>query len=520
MNTSAEKEPVVSTRGSALADVKRKEFDQRFGESVVADNLKHKTIRGGAFTVSSQVTQFVLFTVSSVVLGRLLSPKDYGLVGMVSAVIGFLRVCNYAGLSTATVQRGALTHQLVSTLFWVNIALGLGMSCLSTLLAPGLAWFYREPRLYWITFALASNFLLDAVSSQHLALMRRQMRFRVVAILDITAMFIAVLSGILAALAGLGYWALVVSQTISPVVSAVGAWIAEPWRPGLPQRGTGVRSMVRFGGYLTGVSLLYYIFRNFDNVLIGWRWGAGPLGVYQKAYSLLMLPINQVNSPIQAVALSTLSRVTGDPDRQRRYFVAGYSLVTAVTVPIVVASAIFVGDIIPFLLGKQWTSSVRIFQFLAPAALIGTLLSPFYMFFISRGRTDRQFKSTVVWTALVVLAFVLGLKYGPEGVAIGFSGMSILLALPVCLYAIHGTPVRLSDIARALKHPVLAISLPAVLGVLVRMNALSWAPLPLRAIAGPALVLVGYAFTLLIVLRQWTFYHELLSHLLPSRRTA
>jgi len=126
----------------------------------------------------------------------------------------------------------------------------------------------------------------------------------------------------------------------------------------------------------------------------------------------------------------------------------------------------------------------------------------------------------VVWTVLVLLAFVLGLKYGPKGMAIGFSGMSILLALPVCLYAIHGTPVRLGDIARALKHPLLAISIPTALGVFIRMNALNWAPLALRAIAGPGLVLLCYAFILLIALRQWSFYHELLSHLLPSRRTA
>ena len=135
-------------------------------------------------------------------------------------------------------------------------------------------------------------------------------------------MFVGVGTSILAALAGMGYWSLIILQTVSGVVYAIGAWICEPWRPGPPRRGTEVRSMARFGGYLTGVSLLTYVFRNADNVLIGWRWGAGALGFYQKAYSLLMLPVNQVNSPIEVVAVSTLSRVTSDAARQRRYFLA------------------------------------------------------------------------------------------------------------------------------------------------------------------------------------------------------
>ena len=333
-------------------------------------------------------------------------------------------------------------------------------------------------------------------------------------------MFVGVGTSILAALAGMGYWSLIILQTVSGVVYAIGAWICEPWRPGPPRRGTEVRSMARFGGYLTGVSLLTYVFRNADNVLIGWRWGAGALGFYQKAYSLLMLPVNQVNSPIEVVAVSTLSRVTSDAARQRRYFLGGYSIAAAITLPIVVVSALFAGDIIPFLLGNQWTPSVRLFQLLAPAALVGSLLSPFFALFVSSGRTDRQFKMTIAWTALILAAFVIGLKYGPEGVAAGFSAMSIVLALPVCLYAIQGTLIRLKDVAQVLVCPTIAISIPCVLGLMLRTRGVSWAPIAVRAIGGCGVVLLSYAFILLVVLRQWGSYRDMLSHLLPSRRAA
>jgi PST family polysaccharide transporter len=499
-------------------DSKSVEFDRRFGATALGTDLKGKTVRAGAFTFSSQVARFLVYTISSVVLGRLLSPRDYGLVGMVIAVTGFLRVCNYAGLSTATVQRTTITHELVSAIFWINIALAIGLTALSTLLAPALALFYREPQLYWITVAMAVTFLLDACSAQHLALLQRQMRFKAVAVIDLASLSVGVVLSILAALAGMGYWSLVLLQTASGFVSLLAAWLVEPWRPGPPRRTTGVRSVLRFGGYLTGVSLLTYVFRNIDNVLIGWRWGPGPLGFYQKAYSLLMLPIEQVNSPISSVATSSLSRLNDQPERQRRYFVGAYALSSSITVPVIITSAIFAGDVIPFLLGKQWIPSVIIFQLLVPATLVGALLAPLFWLFVATGRTDRQFKLTVVWTTLILLAFLAGLRYGPKGVSIGFSAMSLVLAIPVSLYATNGTAVRITDLAQALKYPVLAISVPAFLGVLFRVNALAWAPMSFRAIVGPALVLLAYAFVLLLVLRQWNAYRDLLLHMVPSRK--
>ena len=496
------------------------DFSRRFGSVEAHRDLKGKTIRGGAITFSSQIARFFLYTLSSIVLGRLLSPQDYGLVGMVTAITGFLRVFNYAGLSTATVQRSVVTHGLISTVFWINIALGVVMTLLSTVLAPALVWFYHEPRLYWITIAMSSTFLLDAAGAQHLALLRRQMRFRVLAIIDVTSMVFGVVVSVAAALAGLGFWSLVIFQTLTGVVPLVGSWMVEPWRPGLPQRNSGAGSMLRFGGFLTAVTALNYLFRNIDNVLIGWRWGAGPLGFYQKAYSLLMLPITQVNTPITSVAVASLSRLNSEAERSRRYFVGGYSVATAITIPVVITATIFAGDIIPFLLGRQWLESVSLFQLLAPAALVGALISPLDWLFVSTGQTDRQFKMALVWTSLILVAFGAGLKYGAQGVAVGFSAMSLLLAIPACLYAIQGTHIRFGDIFQALKFPAIAISLPGLLGVFFRLHALNWAPLGLRAIGGCSLVLLLYAFMLLVVLRQWNTYRDLVSHLIPRRRAS
>jgi PST family polysaccharide transporter len=278
--------------------------------------------------------------------------------------------------------------------------------------------------------------------------------------------------------------------------------------------------MARFGRLVTGANLLNYIFRNADNVLIGWRFGPESLGLYQKAYGLLLLPINQVNGPIGNVATVTLSRLQSDPERLRRYFIGGYTVIASLVLPIVTGATLFSSDIIRFVLGEKWTAATPIFQFLAPAALLGALQNPLGWLYISLGRADRQLRCAAVWCSLVVAAFVVGLKYGPEGVAIAYSGISIVLALPLCLYGLHGTPVRLRDLGQAMLRPVLAVVIAGSAMWLLKLTLPADRPAAIGAIGGCLGLVALYAFLLLVVFRQWSLYRDLVPHLFQRRKTA
>lgn len=454
------------------------------------------------------------------VLARLLSPYEYGLVGMVAPVLGFLRVFRDAGLYIATIQREKVTPELMSTVFWLNLVIGLAVTVLLIPLAWGLVKFYNIPELRGITLALAIAFALDAVMSQHQALLRRAMRFKTQAIIDITGLLAGVATGIGMAIHGCGYWSLIGLQAATSTVGAIGVFLAEPWLPGWPQRGTGAGTMARFGRLVTGANLLNYIFRNADNVLIGWRFGPEPLGLYQKAYGLLMLPINQVNAPIGNVAIVTLSRLQTDPERLRRYFIGGYTVIASLALPIVTGATLFASDIIRFVLGEKWTAAIPIFQFLAPAALIGALLNPFGWLYISLGRADRQLRCAVVWCTLVVAAFFAGLRYGPEGVAIAYSGISVVLALPICLYGLHGTPIRLRDLGEVLLRPALAVVLAGGAMWALKLTLPAERPAAIGAIGGCLGLVALYAFLLLVVFRQWSLYRDLVPHIFQRRKTA
>jgi PST family polysaccharide transporter len=483
----------------------------------LTEELKRRTVRAGAMTICAQFAKLVLYTASTVILARLLSPEDFGLVAMVTAVTGFLGVFKDAGLSAATVQRNEVTHDQVSTLFWINVAVGGFLALAAIILAPALAVVYREPRVVGIALALSPIFVFAAATAQHEALLRRRMDFRALAIIDVCSMLVGVLVGVGMAKTGFGYWSLVGMPAATAVTNIVAAWTAMPWRPGFPRRGCGVRSMVRFGGYMTSVNLVNYLFRSADKILIGRRWSAGPLGLYQRAYGLLLMPIDLVNSPISGVAMAALCRVQTDLERLGRYFVAGYSIVASTIMPIIFSSAVFSDDIILFLLGPKWSASIDIFRFLTPAALIGALLNPFGWLWVATGRVDRQFKCGCVWSTLVVLGFWLGLGHGPKGVALGYSLMSCLLAVPLCMYAIHETPVRLRDIAGAIQWPLIAAVLASVLSLAFKFMLPPWIPVAVRAVSGCLLLVGTYAFILLVLMKQWGFYRDLVQQLMKVR---
>src|SRR5262245_22435341 len=174
------------------------------------EDLKERTIRGGFAKVCAQAATFLLRVGSLMVLARLLEPKDFGLVGMVTALTGILNLFRDFGLSTATVQRVNVTEEQISTLFWINVLVGAILGLLAVMIAPAVVVFYHEPRLFGVTAVLATGFLFNAAGVQHSALLQRHMRFTALATIDIISLAVSTVVGIGLAVCGYGYWALVV----------------------------------------------------------------------------------------------------------------------------------------------------------------------------------------------------------------------------------------------------------------------------------------------------------------------
>ncbi len=419
-------------------------------------DLKGRSVRGGAVTAGTQAVFFVLGLAVTPVLARLLTPADFGLVAMVGAVTAFVTMFRDPGLSMATVQRAEVTHQQVSTLFWLNVGISLVLTIITIALAPAIAWFYGDSRLIWITIVMGGAFIFGGLAVQHLAMLRRNMRFGTLGGIRIAARVVGVTAAITAACLGAGYWALVYMTIAASAATALLAILTSGWRPGPPVRGSGVRPMLAFGANLTGSSFLLRLRISASDILIGSACGAGALGIYSKANKLLMLPVQQIRGPLFSVAVPVLSRLQNQPERFRLYFLKMVEIMGTLGIPMVAFAAVDVENIILTMLGGQWVESIVIFRALIPAALVGTMCAGGGPVFVALGRTDKQLRANT-WASIVLLACVAtGIVWGTLGVAIAFSISACVTAPATLAYALSGSPVRFREFGLVLWRPATA----------------------------------------------------------------
>jgi PST family polysaccharide transporter len=477
-------------------------------------DLKQKTIQGGFARLSTQGASFFLRVGSLMVLARLLGPKDFGLVGMVTAFTGVLTLFRDFGLSSAAIQRTTVTDEQISTLFWINMLSGTLLGLLLAALAPAIAAFYHEPRLLWVTVVLASGFLFNAAGIQHSVLLQRQMRFTALALIGFGSLIVGTAIAIGGAKAGYGYWALVVMTVSLPLTSTIGLWLTSGWVPGMPHRRAGIRSMMRFGGTITLNGLIVYVACNFEKVLLGRFWGAAAIGIYGRAYQLINIPTDNLNSAASEVGFSALSRLQDDPPRLKSYFLKGYSLVLAMTLPITIACAFFANDVVFVLLGPKWKEAAPIFRLLAPTILVFAIANPLSWLLSSIGLVGRLLKMSLVIAPVMIAGYVVGLPYGPKGVAFAYSAVMTLWLIPLVIWALHGTGISPGDILVTMSRPLASSIVAGGLAFAVRLFYGQWlSPWP-RLVLESAVLFVTFLGMLLFVAGQKSFYLDLLRGLI------
>lgn len=445
-----------------------------FGTDHLQTDLRGRAVRGGAIALLAQVLHLSLLAV----LARLLAVEDFGLIAKVFAVTGFITMFRNAGLGAATVQRAQVNHAQISTLFWVNLALAATVALLVAALAPLLMLLYNDPRVLAVTLALAVPTFFAGLSVQHMALLRRQMRFGRIAVIEISSLVIGMATAITAAAYGAGYWALILQQYGSTLSRVLLTLTLCPWMPGRPRRGTGVRPMLAFGGNLTGSSLCAYVTRHVDNVLIGRFVGDIALGFYSMAYRLLMLPIQTINGSLTGVAVPTLSRLQDQPQRFARYYYRAIGLITTLGMPIIGLLFVEAPAIVELVLGPGWQRSALLFRLLAPVAFVGTFNVASGWVYVALGHTDRQLRwEVVIGMPFTVASFIIGLPWGAVGVATTFSASQVLLRAPGLWYCYRGTPLTLGAFARTVARPASA-SIGAA-AVVFALHAVMTVALPL-----------------------------------------
>ena len=459
-------------------------------------SLSATATRGGAAVVTGQVIKLCLLLVNLIVLGRLLSPADFGLLAMVMAVVGVGELFRDFGLSSAAVQAKTISHAQKSNLFWINSLLGLSLAGACCGAATLIASLYGDPRLVNVILAISVTFLLNGIQTQFQVELTRNHRFFTLAATDVGSQVAGLGVAVILALSGAGYWALVglqlgIAATLCILRVALARWV-----PGLPTRRSEIKPFLQYGWHLGWAQIVGYISYNVDSIILGARSGAAALGLYNRAFQIITLPVVQLLGPLSNVVLPLLSRVESK--------VVFVHAVIRIQLMLSYIASLFFGLLVatayPFvriLLGPAWVQSAPILQLLSIGALFQVMTYTGYWVFLARSLTKSLLRYNLVTKTFVILCVVIGSTWGPLGVAAGYS-LGLVVSWPVSLFwlrRISDFPVR-ETTPIALRGIGLAMTVAGcglLVGLLVPVDS---AFLQFAINAGGAIV--GLALTLVV----------------------
>lgn len=476
-------------------------------------SLLEQGAQGFLWTGGAQVLSQSLHIAIRLLLARLLVPADFGLVAMALVLLSVTSLISDLGLGNALVQRPALEERHRSTAFWFTGAVSLGLFTLFFLSAPLAAWFFEEARVTPVLRALSLTLLLAAPESTYAALLTRRMDFKSLALRQILATGMAGAVGIGAALSGFGVMALVIHALTQAMTSSVLLAWRTGWSPKWQFSRSALHDLWSFGKWVAGARVLNYLNRNVDNLLIGRFLGARALGLYSFSYQAVLLPLVYVARPVAAVSFPALARIQQDRQRCARAYHRTLEMVTLVAWPLAALGAVASPAAVPLLAGEQWRAAIPIFQILSGVAALHAFMNLAGTLFEALGQSRVGFRWLVFVVPVNVLGFVLGLPWGPAGVASGLLAAALVLVPLQSLVVTRLIPLSFLDLAALFTR---GVALAAGVAGGWWLVALGLDParglLPLVATGiGTGLIALGFAWllfrqalgSLLVLLLRW-----------------
>ncbi|GMG84352.1 lipopolysaccharide biosynthesis protein [Paralimibaculum aggregatum] len=408
-----------------------------------SQSIGRRAAQGAGIALAAQALRLTIQMGATACLARLLLPEDFGLYAMALTLTGMVLLFTDLGLAQATVQRPEIDQKMVSGLFLLNLAMAGAVVLATAALAPLLVRLYGAPEVGPLALVVATAAVFNALGAQHRALLMRGMRWVALQRADLLGQFGGSLLAVLLAWgAGAGYWALAVQPLATAALASALLWRATDWRPSLVRDLRPAREAIRFGLNYTGFNLLNHFQRNGDNMLIGWFWGAGPLGFYTRAYNLMMLPVQALRGPVSSALIPALSRLQDRPEEWRALLLDAAGLLAVATAGVGALLVAAAPEIVAIVYGPGWERAATVMTWLAGGVFATALADCLGWIYLSLGRTRRMLLWTLLGTAPAMLgAFALAVPHGIETVALTFSVVMLALVGPGLFVACRGTPV-------------------------------------------------------------------------------
>jgi len=399
-------------------------------------SLTNIVIKGISWNAIGQLI-IQLFNIGIVaVLARLLLPKDFGLIGLVGAFVWFVPLLRDVGLSTAVIQKKDLDQLQLSSVFWIQVALGFFCSLIIITLSPIAGSFFKEPQLEKIMMVLSASVILTNIGSVQEAILMKSLNFRSITIRDIIANIVGGVGGVVSAFLGYGVWSLVIRTLMTDLLRTVLLWIIARWRPSFRISIAMIRPLINFGINKTIQRFFFVIKGRLDFFLIGKFLGSEALGYYIIAFNLAARPNTQVSSIVSSVTFPALSLLQDDLDRFRAAYLNIVKIISILAFPVLLGILVMAPEIIAVIYGANWAPSIPVLQILCLWGLLNIIAQPAGTVFFALGKAKTAAKWELAQAIIMILALSIGIRWGLIGVAWSWV-ISWIIIFPINQYIVN-----------------------------------------------------------------------------------
>lgn len=434
-------------------------------------SLKNKVKSGLKWTFIDQILSQIIFFVFSIFLARMLTPSMFGIVGMITIFSNFAILFIDLGFSAALIQKKEVTNTHYSSVFWLNLGIGLFMYLIFYINAPFISRFYHQPELINLIRVVCLSFIINALSSVQTNILIRELQFKKKVIINWISMFIGYIIAFVYAYNGFGVWSLVFMTLSTAILNSILCWFVSKWVPLFIYDWKAIKELSHYGLNFFGDSSLNYWSRNFDNFIIAKVLGSSDLGIYSRAYSIMLLPLRNISTIITKVMFPAFSQKQDNIQLLKKHYLNIIKHIAFITFPVMIGLSLVSKEFVLLFFGKQWITMIPVLTILSGLGAIQSIVSLNGLIYNSLGKVNIAFKVSIFTNIILVIAFLIGVNYGLLGISYSYLIASAVLLIPIYKMAIKQLTISLREVFLVLKG-ILCATLIMALGLFI-LNTIS-----------------------------------------------
>ena len=430
-------------------------------------NLKSKVKNGLKWTFIDQILSQIIFLVFSIFLARILTPAMFGIVGMITIFSNFAIIFIDLGFSAALIQKKEVSPTQYSSVFWLNLGIGFFMYALFYISAPMISQFYNQPELIVYIRVICLSFIITSLSAVQANLLIKELQFKKKVIINWIAMLIGYVVAFVLAYKGYGVWALVMMTLTTAVLNSIMYWIVSKWTPLFVFEWKTIKELSNYGFNFLGDSSVNYWSRNFDNFIIAKVLGSNDLGIYTRAYSLMLLPLRNVTTIVTKVMFPAFSQKQDDLQVLKKYYLNIIQYIALITFPLMIGLSLVSKEFVLLFFGNKWSAMIPVLSILSGLGAIQSIISLNGLIYNSLGKVNIAFRVSILTNIVLIIAFVIGVNYGLIGVAYSYLIGSALLLIPMYKIAIKQLSISLLEVFDVLRGIMFATLIMAIVLIVI-----------------------------------------------------